>query len=356
MVGLDEEPGGKPVSLKRGMGAFGSYSGWSGHASRRAAGFTLLELLLVAAILSSLALAATAFVDKKDSQARFEETRNRLENIRRAVVGNPNFSASGEAVIGGFIADMGRLPQNLQELFEQGTLPSWKHDAATGLWSGWRGPYLQALPESKGQFYRDGWGNGGAAPGTNFGWNVTVTDIDGDATANDFDDALTVQSLGADGAPGGTGYAADYPPSGVALVTRTDHGIDLKDGIKVRFKNPGDGTNVALPATDTTLCLRIYHPVNGDIASLSSKSMKLTAALVPDGDTREILFEFPPAVTGTQKGQWVSWGEWAVRIFTYSSSCGSASSDAYPKAEVGPLKTVMMLPRTALPLIEWRME
>lgn len=364
------------------------------HAARNAGipgqdGFTLLELLLVVAILSSLALAATTFVENADDQERFEATRQRLEGIRRAVVGYPNLNAGGEAVIGGFAADMGRLPKNLNELFVGGYCSNsayisqtdcqsngatWMADPAFNVvgtcsdstqttknncesggavWvesgAGWRGPYLSAMPESGGMIYRDGWGNGGNAPGANFGWNVAVADIDGSATPDDFDDTLTVRSTGSDGASGGGNYAADYPAPGVALVERRDHHIDLTGGIRVRLHNPGNGSGPALPSSDTNVCLRIYYAGNGAISSVASDPLTLSAAVpVADGSGKEVTFTFP--VTGRQ---WIPWGMRAVGVFSHPGFCGNS---AYPSATVGAAKTVAFLPRTSLPLIEWRLE
>ncbi len=361
----------------------------------RQAGFTLLELLLVVAILSSLALAATTFVDNADDQRRFEETRNRLANIRRAIIGYPNLSAGGEAVIGGFVADMGRLPRNLNELFVSGYCSNpayisksvcesnsgtWTEDSAfnvmgacsnvtkttksdcetdspDNIWielgTGWRGPYLHAMPESGGMIYRDGWGNGGNAPGADFGWRVAVTDIDDDATPDDFDNTLSVQSMGSDGAPGGGSYAADYPVSTAVLVERGDHNVDLTGGIRVRFQNPADGSGTALPLSATTVCLRIYYASNGAIASVASNPESLASGFVADGASKEVTFTFPS--TGRQ---WIPWGMRAVGIFKHSGSSGSCQNqnEAYPSAAIGPARTIALLPRTTLPMIEWRME
>jgi hypothetical protein len=345
--------------------------------------------------LSSLALAASAFVDTKDSQERFEATRERLAAIRRAVAGQPQLSAGGEAAVGGFVADMGRLPRNLNELFTGGycsdpayisqtaCVGTWSSDAVFGtanicsdaaktsktscesagaVWvelsAGWRGTYLHAMPESGGMIYRDGWGNGGNVPGTDFGWNVAVADIDGSATPDDFDDTLTVRSTGSDGALGGLGYAADYPAAAATpLVDRKDHNIDLTGGIRVRLINPGDGNGCSLPldgtgtctpSSSTSVCLRIYYPGNGAILSITSDPLPLTDGLVADGSSKEITFNFPS--TGRQ---WIPWGVRAVGVFNHSGSCGN---NAYPSATVGPAKTVTLLPRTSLPVIDWRMQ
>ena len=83
--------------------------------SRRRRGFTLLELLLVVFILSVLALSAFSLTDTLDSnqdQFRYEAARNQARKFERAIVDR----VEGQAVVGGFVADMGGLPLNMLEL------------------------------------------------------------------------------------------------------------------------------------------------------------------------------------------------------------------------------------------------
>ena len=88
------------------------YWGWK---QQRRRGFTLLELLLVVFILSVLALSAFSLSDTLDSsqdQFRYEAARNQAERFERAIVDR----LEGQAVVGGFVADMGGLPLNMLEL------------------------------------------------------------------------------------------------------------------------------------------------------------------------------------------------------------------------------------------------
>ncbi|NCC53435.1 MAG: prepilin-type N-terminal cleavage/methylation domain-containing protein, partial [Spartobacteria bacterium] len=108
-------------------------------------GMTLIELVVVLALLAGLAAMALTGVADLGNRARYDETVTRMDLIRQAVVGD-----GSEA--GRFIRDMGRLPDSLGELIA-GTnnyssmaftfnVPSYPPIPAT-LCAGWAGPYLQ---------------------------------------------------------------------------------------------------------------------------------------------------------------------------------------------------------------------
>jgi prepilin-type N-terminal cleavage/methylation domain-containing protein len=324
------------------------------------AGFTLLELLLVVAILSSLALAATTFVENADDQARFEETRLRLETIRQAVLGDARGSLNGQPAIGGFVADMGRLPETLDELIRQptdcdpitaGDQPcSWSFDTTSGVWAGWHGPYIHAFAEQGNvcpgeQPYRDGWGNAGCASG-NFGWSVALTDDpEGIEAADDaLKDALTVKSKGSDGAVGGSDYAADYPASGY-LAERSDFQFNLKGwSVSVRFVNPAGGA-ISLPAADVTLKLRIHYPEHGTVKFLDSldiDAVKLDANAVADGISVDKTFSFGAT------DRFVPWGVRSVDVVVG----GSEFVDAKNSPQIVTLHPHIRTPVTIVWLLE----
>jgi prepilin-type N-terminal cleavage/methylation domain-containing protein len=156
-------------------------------------GFTLVELLLVILVLSSLALAATFLVDGLNEQSRFDDTKTRLQLIRQAIVGDSSRTLNGQPDVRGFVADMGRLPIDIQELIEQDGQLAWGLSTVTvpdissvtvtiSLSAGWRGPYLDTLPESDGvRRFRDGWGSGDLSD-VNFGWNYSASDVSGICT------------------------------------------------------------------------------------------------------------------------------------------------------------------------------
>lgn len=175
-------------------------------------GMTLLELLVVIFILSSLAAVSFSIVESSDDHIRFEETKTRLAWIKRGILGDPTVTANKQPVISGFLADIGRLPHNLSELLEMGSLPEWQYYPETLQWAGWRGPYIEPSQETKSngdpiRTFRDGWNNRRLDLETEedslFGWKRFETIKD---------KKLYIQSFGADNTEGGSdGYVRDYP-------------------------------------------------------------------------------------------------------------------------------------------------
>ncbi len=158
---------------------------------------TLLELLVVVAILAVLATVAIQSTTDIGNQTRYEVTQKSLASFRDAALGPANqTSPDGNAMITGFIADMGRPPRSrelvhpelgtlndLSELYAENLPGSLKtfglysattanlatnatisglsstallYDSALRIPAGWRGPYLRK-PSTELSLV-DGWG------------------------------------------------------------------------------------------------------------------------------------------------------------------------------------------------------
>lgn len=119
-------------------------------------GFTLIEMVVVLVVLGVLAHLAVRELGR-GRDARLTDAADRmLTEIRGAV-----WTQDGGGEPAGFLADMGRLPRSLDELWE---IPSDSRrfcvtNAASGVYvpTGWNGPYLR-LPPGKSALY-DPWGN-----------------------------------------------------------------------------------------------------------------------------------------------------------------------------------------------------
>ena len=157
-------------------------------------GFTLLEMVLVLFLISLMASATLFLTENVEDQAKYDETKRRMEIIRQAIVGDPTRKLNCQTEISGFASDMGRLPNCVAELLTAGTasgaeyqspcdnslITSWTEDSATEIWFGWNGPYIQVLPERDGRLrFRDGYNNFDATQSVdaiNSGWNWGVYD------------------------------------------------------------------------------------------------------------------------------------------------------------------------------------
>lgn len=130
-------------------------------------GFTLLEIVLVLFLLGLMASSTLFLTQGVEDQAKYDETKQRLNMIRTAIIGDTSRTINGRPEISGFAADMGRLPECLRELLDpvncdNTPLQTWNQDINSQVWAGWRGPYLIGDSEFTGEVhFRDGYGNAG---------------------------------------------------------------------------------------------------------------------------------------------------------------------------------------------------
>jgi prepilin-type N-terminal cleavage/methylation domain-containing protein len=121
------------------------------HVCLKSTGFTLIEMVVVIAILAVAAGAMAPLAVKMIDSSRQDTTQKRQQLIYQAIMGDPAVHGAG------FLSDIGRIPGgNLAELAVQGALPSYAVQAC-GVGMGWRGPYLLESVDSTGQPL-DGWG------------------------------------------------------------------------------------------------------------------------------------------------------------------------------------------------------
>jgi len=234
--------------------------------------------MLVLVALSSITL---DFTKDFAFQGRYEVTKDRYEKIKRAIIGRPDVLINGQPDISGFVADMGRLPRNIQELLVQNYCmpdytisdnspdadlgaytsqqlrcegeypaalvkwvpqPDWINATSTTLGYGWRGPYLTTKnPDYEPNAFSDGWGN--SSTDHNYGWSIVHVDNAGNdiATINtalaDIANAtdLKIQSRGKNGGAldnTDTGYDVDYP----ATQPLWDWELNIREGITTSFQ------------------------------------------------------------------------------------------------------------------------
>lgn len=117
-------------------------------------GVTIVELLVVIFVIGLFVafFVPTAF-NRAANHARITVTRQKMDQLRKAIIGNPELISNGEYVDAGFKGDMGRLPTSLLDLVDTSITPKWNQFTKHG----WNGPYIR--DDGKHGFMYDAWGD-----------------------------------------------------------------------------------------------------------------------------------------------------------------------------------------------------
>ena len=92
-----------------------------------AAGYTLIELVIVIIILGIITTVAMRSIKDTNQTARIEETKKELEQLAIAIAGNPDLISGGQRTDFGYVGDIGALPPNLDALVQNpGGYTTWK--------------------------------------------------------------------------------------------------------------------------------------------------------------------------------------------------------------------------------------
>ncbi len=112
---------------------------------RNSRGFTLIELVIIILVIGVLGTIATLKMTESIETARFEQTKQEMDNLAYAIVGNPDVYSGGARTDFGFVGDNGVLPVSLDYLVQN-----------PGVWSTWDGPYMERGLSSD-DFKKDAW-------------------------------------------------------------------------------------------------------------------------------------------------------------------------------------------------------
>lgn len=132
---------------------------------KRDKGVTIIELIVVISVIGIFILFFMPIaLNRSANNARITATRMELEQIRKAIVGNPELISGGEFVADGFKNEVGRLPKHLIELVTRRpdtTIYVYPGRESLPLWNpfikrGWNGPYIR--DDGKQSFMKDAWG------------------------------------------------------------------------------------------------------------------------------------------------------------------------------------------------------
>lgn len=191
-------------------------------------GFTIIEVVVVIIIVGVLATVAIKSGGALYDASRVEETRQEMDAIARAVVGNPELENNGTRCDFGYVGDVGSLPTSLDNLV---TNP--------GGYTTWNGPYVSNRFAGITDDYKtDAWGatygySGGvtltsSGSGTNMvrrlaaasgdlllnSFSGTILDIDGTPPGATYADSLTIRLTYPNGAGGTSTTSAPVDAGG----------------------------------------------------------------------------------------------------------------------------------------------
>lgn len=201
-------------------------------------GFTLIEIVVVVAILAVMAGAITPMVVRVIDNKREKETIEALKAFKRAIIGDPKIVNKEVRTYFGYIGDMGSLPTEIEDLFQKGgeSQPPFTYDTAKKTGAGWNGPYIDpSLVENLASLKLDAYGH-------EFTYDTTE---DVDATVG-----VTISAKIISNGPDGTAGGGDdftihiFKPKSFSTVTgfiNDDDGA-RKSGVTVTVNYPSAGT------------------------------------------------------------------------------------------------------------------
>jgi prepilin-type N-terminal cleavage/methylation domain-containing protein len=126
---------------------------------QRERGFTLLEMIMVLAIMATLAAIVVPLLYRRTIVVSEDAVNKTMNNFKKVMIGDPELTSNGVRMDFGYIGDWGGLPATLDNLFFAQT-PLWSFDAAKKVGAGWNGPYLTGNFSGDSTWFKiDEWNN-----------------------------------------------------------------------------------------------------------------------------------------------------------------------------------------------------
>lgn len=104
-------------------------------------GFSLVEVVIVLAIVAALVGAAVPLGFQMIESNREDSTRRQLLGLKTSIIGEPQGGRDENEPQFGFNGDLGALPDSVPQLLKRHGLPTFRIDSVHRIGVGWRGPY-----------------------------------------------------------------------------------------------------------------------------------------------------------------------------------------------------------------------
>ncbi len=122
-------------------------------------GFTLIEVVVVMAIIATLTGIMIPFIYKVWESTEIDTTRARITDLKKAMVGDPKLLQNGVRTHFGFVGDNGHLPAAVAnpDFGGQSTVSDDLVTASHMLYPNWNGPYMPSGYDPA-KYKKDSWG------------------------------------------------------------------------------------------------------------------------------------------------------------------------------------------------------
>ena len=195
---------------------------------RDRSGFTLIEVLMVVLIITIMAVVSITVLPDTINESKFNQTIEKMNQIRNAMIGNPEIREGTTRTSFGYLGDVGAIPTLITDLLTKpGGVSAYALNSTVRFGMGWNGAYLTGVNAAS-SFTTDAWGTAliytpGASP-------------------------PTLVSLGADATVGGTSLNQDITVTlPTELTTATVGGFICQGGgpftataqVELNFPNAG---------------------------------------------------------------------------------------------------------------------
>lgn len=121
-----------------------------------------MEVVIILVVLSIIAALAIPLALRIFTVTAENTTNTEMQNLKNAMIGDPDKLASSQRADFGYLGDVGCLPGSIQDLLTKPSgVPNYSFSSTAQIGAGWRGPYITgaATGQETDTFTKDEWGN-----------------------------------------------------------------------------------------------------------------------------------------------------------------------------------------------------